>query len=274
MVGSLEDEPTTRRYPAPSCLPSGDDVVEGRDAPEHCYRHGDGATDRANKINVCTLKGTISIHILKNQFSRPGFNGLDRCVHGCVRRNAASQMTIPSRPAAPAPLYIQTHDCAAAPYSTRDIRYERRSMPGRVVQDDLLNAKGNDSRCIVQGAHPSAVREGHEALRRTLLEERPPWAPLLPCSIYVKQYQFIHFLLVEDLNRIDNISNVSPLPEALSFPKTSTPEEEAGDQTWKCQEQISLNRLRRRIPKLWLFSGWNWTPKMLPCSTVDAIDTP
>ena len=94
---------------------------------------------------------------------------------------------------------------------------------------DQLNAEFEEALDVSHAAHASAVTDRHEGLRQDLLHMGEVRGPPLGRRVDVQQDQLVHFLVVEDADRVDRVADVASLAEPHGLHEAAVREQEDRD---------------------------------------------
>jgi hypothetical protein len=142
------------------------------------------------------------------------------------------------------------------------------------VDANLVGTGVEDGGCLVGGADAAADGEGYEEL--------------LSCALHRGNQRASGFVGGCDVEEDDlvgpgsgvaggdfrGIARVDKVDELHTFDDAACFDVEAGDDAFRQHGSHSRKLRRRRRPVSPDFSGWNWTPMILPCSTAALKGSP
>lgn len=248
-----------------------DEVGATADAAVGDHRHRRRRCHRADQIEVDALAGALVIDVRHQDLSDPDVGGqcdplVDREGRGIRSSAGVDDVAVLSA------AHVETRDDRLRSEGADHLADGVGVRDQRRVDDDLLEARGDDRLRLRGGLDAAAVGEWDERLGGDPVQQLHPRRDAALRRTDVEDHQFIDLEVVEDADDVDRVADVAGIFEALGLHEAVALEEQDGDQPGIDVHQASAtaNSPRSASPKRWLFSGWNWIPITLSRSTDDA----
>lgn len=222
-VATMEYEHRSRADGAGSMQVSVNEVVNSPCAPNGHERHGGRPGGCFDKLEIEAAHGAVPVDGLEQDLACAG--ALHE-VYGILQRALSSSLPAPGRhvscPEHRCPYVYRSHHALAA-NSVRRRPQDVGILECCGIHDDLLDTTADDGLYGLRRRDTTSVRERHEALAGEFTHQTQIWRTPRSRCIYVEDDDLVHLLLVEDAERVQNVTYVRWTSEPSSFDGASAP---------------------------------------------------